>query len=473
MEILTGAVPAIALFSTLNADDACLESILDDVAAFTRTIKDSFGNANDDCLMSILDCATTFMEAIVNSIATASNRSLISGFGSATILDTTHCRILCLGHWWCSNALLLRWLMSINLQMLFMLLPPLHLKIPPLSLILHPLPWLMSINLQMLQTLPLLQKLLPPLHMRIQPMGLFMFLHFVQVLLQRPKLINCAFFHSCFHPLNWCCCTAKRCFKCCCHHSTWRSLPWASFCIRCHGWCPSICRCFKHCLCFKSCCHVSTWGYNPWASLCFCTLSRCYRNAQNWSTVPFSTAVSTLWTGAAALPKDASNAAATTPLEDPSPEPHFASTAMADVHQFADASNTASASKAAATSPHEDTTHGPLYASALCPGATTTPKIDQLCLFPQLFPPFELVLLHCQKMLQMLLPPLHLKIPPLSLILHQTLLMPPLGPYSAMVATTATDDGTAEDIWLDDDSSITKVSSRYPFFSWSWLLPPK
>ena len=70
MEILAAAVPskAIALFATLNANDACLKCILDDVTAFTRTINDSF---SDDHLISILDSAATFLEAIENSIATA------------------------------------------------------------------------------------------------------------------------------------------------------------------------------------------------------------------------------------------------------------------------------------------------------------------------------------------------------------------------------------------------------------------
>ena len=95
MEILADAVPseAIALFTALDANDAHLESIPDDVTALTRTIKDSFENANDDHLASILDRATTFMEATQDNIATDSNRSIISGFGSATILAITHCRI--------------------------------------------------------------------------------------------------------------------------------------------------------------------------------------------------------------------------------------------------------------------------------------------------------------------------------------------------------------------------------------------
>ena len=86
------------LAAALNADYACLESILDDVAALTRTIKDSCSDANDDHLMSILDSAATFMEAIENSTATASNSSLISGFGSATILAIPCCRIGSWGH---------------------------------------------------------------------------------------------------------------------------------------------------------------------------------------------------------------------------------------------------------------------------------------------------------------------------------------------------------------------------------------
>ena len=73
MEILAAAVPSkdIALFATLDADDTCLECILDDVTDFNRTIKDSFSNANDDHLMSMLESAATFMEAKENSIATA------------------------------------------------------------------------------------------------------------------------------------------------------------------------------------------------------------------------------------------------------------------------------------------------------------------------------------------------------------------------------------------------------------------
>ena len=55
IEILAAAI---ALFA---ANDTCLEWILDDVIAFTRTIKDNFSNANDDHLMSILDSAATFM----------------------------------------------------------------------------------------------------------------------------------------------------------------------------------------------------------------------------------------------------------------------------------------------------------------------------------------------------------------------------------------------------------------------------
>ena len=69
MEILAAAVPskAITLFAALNADDACLQYILDDVTAFTRTISD----VNDEYLMSILESAATFIEAIENCIATA------------------------------------------------------------------------------------------------------------------------------------------------------------------------------------------------------------------------------------------------------------------------------------------------------------------------------------------------------------------------------------------------------------------
>ena len=90
MEIIAAAAPSktISQFAAINANDACLECILDDVTAITRTIKDSISYANDDHLsaatfmeaiensianddhlMSILDCAATIMEAMANSIA--------------------------------------------------------------------------------------------------------------------------------------------------------------------------------------------------------------------------------------------------------------------------------------------------------------------------------------------------------------------------------------------------------------------